>query len=89
MRIKPAVVTGMAGVVALAAVLVVVVSTTPQQASSTLIGCLWVAVFLAVWGLFSTAILLTHQTLARAVFAGLIIALATLAALMLLQHGIL
>jgi hypothetical protein len=75
--------------VALGAILVVTLSTTPKEASSTLIGCFWTAVFLAVWGLLSTAILLMRQALARAVWAGLVISVALCAALMLLRHGIL
>jgi len=89
MRIKPAIVTGAATVVALTAVAVVVIATEPSQAQLKLIGLLWIALFLVTWGFLCTLLLLARQTMARSVWVALPPAVATIGLLMALQRGML
>lgn len=87
MRIKPSVVTGAATVVAIAAVGVVVLATEPSQAQPELVRLLWAALFLMMWGLLCTILLLLRQTIAQALWTTLPSAIATIGLLMALQRG--
>ena len=88
MRIKPAFVTGTATVIALSAVGVVVLATEPSQAQPALVLLLWVALFLASWGLLCTLLLLVRQTIAQSVWSSLIPAAAAVGLLMALRGGV-
>ena len=87
MRIRPAVVTATGSLVALAAVATVVVTTTPQDARPAVIVLLWIAIFLASWGLLATLLLLTRQSIAQAIWASLLPSAAIVGLLMQWQHG--
>lgn len=89
MRIKPSLVTGAATIVALSAIAVVVLSTEPAQAQPELIWLLWSALFLAVWGLLCTLLLLLRQTIAQSVWVALPPAISAVGLLMAFQRGML
>ncbi|MEK7638063.1 MAG: hypothetical protein AAB375_01380 [Patescibacteria group bacterium] len=89
MRIKPAIVTGVATVVAMVAVAVVVMATEPSQAQPELVRLLWAALFLTMWGFLCTILLLLRQTIAQALWTALPPAIAAVGLLMALQREIL
>ena len=87
MRIRPAFVTSAGAFIALAAIVVVVSASTPQDAQPGLIILLWSAVFLSAWGISMTLVLVARQSMAQAVWAGLPPALAVPGMLLAWQQG--
>lgn len=87
MRIRPAFVTGAGALIALAAVGTVMLATTPEEAGTVIIRLMWLALFLAAWGIWSTLLLMCRQSMAVAVWVGLWPAGALVALLMALRQG--
>jgi hypothetical protein len=86
---KPAVVTGTASVVSLAAVITAVLATSPQQASAALVVFLWIAAFLFAWSFLITFMLFMRQTLARSLWTSAWWAVEGIVLLMLFHRAIL
>lgn len=87
MRIRSPIVTALASCVALAAVATVLFATTPGQATPTLKGLLWVAIFLSLWGLCATLLLLVRQSMAQAMWVGVLPACGAIVLLASRQRG--
>jgi hypothetical protein len=88
MRIRPAIVTMFGTCCAIAAIAIVMVSSTPEEAGKALLYLVWVALFLAAWGSAATLILFLRQSMSQAVWAGLVPALALVSILAALRQGL-
>ncbi len=87
MRIRPVVVTAFGTCCAVAAIAIVMVSSTPEEAGRALLRLVWGALFLAAWGSGATLLLLFRQSMSQAVWAGLIPALSLVGVLSALRQG--
>ena len=87
MSIRFAGVTAMCGVIAFAAVAVVVLTATPEEAGPRLILLLWAAIVLGAWGLGATVLLMMRQSIPRAIGVGLIPACSVVGFLLLVRQG--
>ena len=87
MRIKPWILTGAMTVAATAALGVIVAANDPTTAEHSIRLLFWAALSLAVWGVFTTALLALGSGVAVATWSGLTAAAGTMGCLVLWRSG--
>ncbi len=87
MRIKAWVITGIATALAGTALGIVVASNDPHTAESAVQWMFWAALALTAWGFWTTLLLVVRMNLGQAVWVGLVLAGATLGAVLVWRAG--